>query len=35
MRSHAKNILKKMNQPNRVQAALAGMRLGWIELNKH
>jgi DNA-binding CsgD family transcriptional regulator len=34
VRSHAKNILEKMNQPNRAQAVLAGMRLGWIELNK-
>ena len=34
VRSHAKNILEKMKQPNRAQAVLEGMRLGWIELNK-
>jgi DNA-binding NarL/FixJ family response regulator len=34
VRSHAKNILEKMKQPNRAQAVLAAMRLGWIELNK-
>jgi DNA-binding NarL/FixJ family response regulator len=34
VRSHAKNILEKMKQPNRAQAVLSGMRLGWIELNK-
>ncbi len=32
IRSHAKNILEKMNQPNRAQAVLAAMRLGLIEL---
>ncbi|HSL47211.1 MAG TPA: response regulator transcription factor [Anaerolineales bacterium] len=34
VRSHAKNILEKMKQPNRAQAVLTGMRLGWIELDK-
>jgi DNA-binding NarL/FixJ family response regulator len=34
VRSHAKNILEKMKQPNRAQAVLSGMRLGWIDLNK-
>jgi len=32
IRSHAKNILEKMKQPNRAQAALAAMRLGLIEV---
>lgn len=31
IRSHAKSILKKMNQPNRAQAVLAAMRMGLIE----
>ncbi len=31
IRSHAKNILEKMKQPNRAQAVLAAMRLGLIE----
>jgi DNA-binding NarL/FixJ family response regulator len=32
IRSHAKNILEKMGQPNRAQAVLAAMRLGVINL---
>jgi len=32
VRSHAKNILEKMKQPNRAQAVLAAMRLGLIEI---
>ena len=32
IRSHAKNILEKMKQPNRAQAVLAAMRLGLIEI---
>jgi DNA-binding NarL/FixJ family response regulator len=31
IRSHAKNILEKMKQPNRAQAVLAAMRAGLIE----
>jgi DNA-binding NarL/FixJ family response regulator len=31
IRSHAKNILEKMKQPNRAQAVLAAMRVGLIE----
>src|SRR6266498_1581692 len=34
VRSHAKNILEKMKQPNRAQAVLAAMRIGLIELNE-
>lgn len=34
IRSHAKNILEKMKQPNRAQAVLAAMRLGLIEIQK-
>jgi DNA-binding NarL/FixJ family response regulator len=34
VRSHAKNILEKMKQPNRAQAVLAAMRIGMIELNE-
>lgn len=33
VRSHAKNILGKMKQPNRAQAVLAAMRFGLIELS--
>jgi DNA-binding NarL/FixJ family response regulator len=33
VRSHAKNILEKMGQPNRSQAVLTALRLGLIELN--
>lgn len=32
VRSHAKNILKKLKQPNRSQAVLSAMRLGLIKL---
>lgn len=32
VRSHAKNILEKMNQPNRAQAVLTAMRIGLIKL---
>lgn len=31
VRSHAKNILEKMNQPNRAQAVLAAMKMGLIK----
>jgi DNA-binding NarL/FixJ family response regulator len=31
VKSHAKNILSKLNQPNRAQAVLEGLRQGWIE----
>lgn len=34
IRSHAKNILEKMNQPNRAQAVLTAMRIGLIKLNE-
>jgi len=34
VRSHAKNILEKMKQPNRAQAVLAAMRLGLIEIQQ-
>ena len=34
IRSHAKNILEKMKQPNRAQAVLAAMRLGLIEIQQ-
>lgn len=33
IRSHAKNILEKLRQPNRSQAVLSALRLGLIELN--
>ena len=33
VRSHAKNILEKLNQPNRAQAVLAAIRMGLIEIN--
>jgi len=33
IRSHAKNILEKMKQPNRSQAVLSAMRLGLIKLS--
>jgi DNA-binding NarL/FixJ family response regulator len=33
VRSHAKNILEKMKQPNRAQAVLAAMRIGLIKLS--
>ena len=32
VRSHAKNILEKMRQPNRAQAVLSAMRMGLIKL---
>ncbi len=32
IRSHAKSILEKLGQPNRSQAVLAAIRLGFIEL---
>jgi DNA-binding NarL/FixJ family response regulator len=32
VRSHAKNILEKLRQPNRAQAVLSAIRLGLIEL---
>ncbi|HEX6269448.1 MAG TPA: response regulator transcription factor [Anaerolineales bacterium] len=34
VRSHAKNILEKLNQPNRAQAVLSAMRLGLIKLSE-
>ena len=34
IRSHAKSILEKMNQPNRAQAVLAAMRIGLIKLSE-
>lgn len=34
VRSHAKNILEKMNQPNRAQAVLTAMRNGLIKLGE-
>ena len=34
VRSHAKNILEKLNQPNRAQAVLAALRVGLIKLNE-
>ena len=33
IRTHSKNILEKMKQPNRAQAVLAAMRLGLIEFS--
>lgn len=33
VRSHAKNILKKLNQPNRAQAVLFALKAGFIHLN--
>jgi DNA-binding NarL/FixJ family response regulator len=33
VRSHAKNILEKMKQPNRAQAVLAAMKAGLIKLD--
>lgn len=33
VRSHAKNILEKLHQPNRAQAVLAAMRSGLIKLS--
>jgi len=34
VRSHAKNILEKLKQPNRAQAVLTAMRIGLIKLGK-
>jgi DNA-binding NarL/FixJ family response regulator len=34
VRSHAKNVLEKMKQPNRAQAVLAAMRLKLLKLNE-
>lgn len=34
VRSHAKNILEKMNQPNRAQAVLAAVKMGLIDLDR-
>ena len=34
VRSHAKNILEKMKEPNRAQAVLSGMRMGLIKLEE-
>jgi DNA-binding NarL/FixJ family response regulator len=34
VRSHAKNILEKMKQPNRAQAVLAAMKMKLIKLNE-
>ena len=33
VRSHAKNILEKMKQPNRTQAVVAALRIGLTKLN--
>jgi DNA-binding NarL/FixJ family response regulator len=33
VRSHAKNILEKLKQPNRAQAVLAAMKMGLIKLS--
>lgn len=30
--SHAKRVLRKLGQPNRVQAVLAAVRAGYIDL---
>jgi DNA-binding NarL/FixJ family response regulator len=34
IRSHSKNILEKMGQPNRAQAVLAAMRLGLLDIQQ-
>ena len=34
VRSHAKNILEKMKQPNRAQAVLAAVKMGLIDLER-
>lgn len=34
IRSHAKNILEKMKQPNRAQAVLAAVKMGLIQLKE-
>ena len=33
VRTHAKNILTKLNQPNRTQAVIAGLRAHLISLD--
>lgn len=33
VRSHVKNILAKLEQPNRAQAVMAALRLGWLKLD--
>jgi len=33
VRSHVKNILAKLNQPNRTQAVVAALKMGLIKLN--
>jgi DNA-binding NarL/FixJ family response regulator len=35
IRSHAKNILEKMHQPNRAQAVLEAIRMGLIKLSEN
>ena len=35
VRSHAKSILEKLDQPNRAQAVLAAIRMGLIELDRN
>ena len=35
IRSHAKNILEKLGQPNRAQAVLAAIRMGMIKLDEY
>jgi DNA-binding NarL/FixJ family response regulator len=35
IRSHAKNILEKLGEPNRAQAVLASIRRGLLKLNRH
>ena len=32
VRSHAKSVLRKLGQPNRIQAVLAAVRRGYIKL---
>jgi DNA-binding NarL/FixJ family response regulator len=32
VRTHAKNILRKLQQPDRAQAVIAAMRLGLLQL---
>jgi DNA-binding NarL/FixJ family response regulator len=34
VRSHAKNILEKLKQPNRAQAVLAAVKIGLVKLNE-
>ncbi len=35
VRSHAKHILEKLAQPNRAQAVLTAIRMGWIKIPSH